>query len=56
MNKLRYRVRKSSNGLWEVEWKKGILTTLATFASFKAAQEYVRGQIYGGQDAYGMAC
>nr|DAP19143.1 MAG TPA: hypothetical protein [Caudoviricetes sp.] len=53
--KVRYKVWKS-DGLWEVEWKKGILTTIATFPTFAAAHAYVRERLYGTQDDYSYAC
>ena len=56
MSKVRYKIWKSENGLWEVEWKRGILTTIATFPTFAAAHSYVREQLYGTQDDYGYAC
>lgn len=54
--KIRYKVRKSENGLWEVEWKKGLCTTVATRPSFEDAHAYVRRCLYGTQDDYGYAC
>lgn len=56
MDKVRYKVWKSENGLWEVEWKKGIWTTVATFPTFADAQAYVRERLYGTQADYGYAC
>lgn len=55
MGKVRYKVCKDSGSLWIVEWKKGIWTTVASFASFKDAHDYVRDLIYGGQEDYAQA-
>lgn len=55
MNSRKVRVRKSSSG-WLVIWKKGIWVSVSTFATFADAHAYIRDQLYGGQDAYGMAC
>lgn len=56
MDKVRYKVWKSKNDLWEVEWKKGIWTTVATFPTFADAQAYVRERLYGTRDDYAYAC
>ena len=56
MDKVKYTVRKSEDGTWGVQWKKGIWTTVATFSTFTAAHSYVREQLYGTQDDYGYAC
>ena len=55
MGRVRYKVRKDSEGLWTVQWRKGIWTTVASFASFKNAHDYVRDLIYGEQDDYAQA-
>ena len=55
MGRVRYKVCKDSEGLWTVQWRKGIWTTVASFASFKAAHDYVRDLIYGEQDDYAQA-
>lgn len=56
MDEVKYTVRKSENDLWEVKWKKGIWTTVATFSTFTAAHDYVRERIYGIQEDYAYAC
>lgn len=56
MDKVRYKVWKSKDGTWEVEWKKGIWTTVATFPTFADAQDYVRERLYGTKDDYAYAC
>ena len=55
MDKVRYKVWKSENGLWEVEWKKGIWTTAATFPTLAAAQDYIRERLYCTQGDYDYA-
>ena len=56
MDKVRYTVKRDEEGIWYVEWKKGILTTIATFPTFTDAHDYVRYHIYGTQSDYGYAC
>lgn len=56
MDKVRYTAKRDEEGIWYVQWKKGILTTVATFPTFAAAHVYVRECLYGAQDDYGYAC
>ena len=56
MDKVRYKVKKVKDGLWEVSWRRGIWTTVATFPTFAAAHAYVRERLYGTQNDYGYAC
>lgn len=56
MDKVRYKVKKIENGLWEVSWKKGIWIRLVSFPTFAAAHAYVRERLYGTQADYGYAC
>lgn len=56
MDKVRYKVKKVKDGLWEVSWRKGIWIRLVSFPSFADAHSYVRERLYGTQDDYGYAC
>lgn len=56
MDKVRYKVKKVKDGLWEVSWRRGICIRLVSFPTFAGAQAYVRERLYGTQDDYGYAC
>lgn len=56
MGKVRYAVKRDEEGIWYVEWKKGIWTVVAFFPSFADAHAYVRERLYGTRDDYGYAC
>ena len=56
MDKVRYKVTKVKDVLWEVSWRKGIWIRLVSFPTFAEAHSYVRERLYGTQDDYGYAC
>lgn len=56
MDKVRYKVKKVKDGLWEVSWRRGICIRLVSFPTFADAHAYVRERLYGTQDDYGYAC
>lgn len=56
MDKVRYKVTKVKDGLWEVSWRKGICIRLVSFPTFADAHAYVRERLYGTQADYGYAC